>query len=150
MQPLLQIKALMGVITLALGAVLFVKNILILSPLADFLPQAVAIVAGLYLGLDLLLKKPASPAAASEADEQTQASEAAAANAEQSGKAEQSAAQMAKKVSESATAGVEKAQDLLAGKRSKIEQLKAYEVPLGAAAVVLGILHLIAGGAPLF
>ncbi|MDH3329472.1 MAG: hypothetical protein OEM01_09585 [Desulfobulbaceae bacterium] len=150
LQPLLNIKALMGVITLALGAVFFVKNILVLSPLADFLPQAVAVVAGLYLGLDLLLKKPAVPAAASEEVAQPQVSEAAAADTEQAGKAEQSSAQMAKKVSESATAGVEKAQDLLAGKRSKIELLKAYEVPLGAAAVVLGILHLIAGGVPLF
>jgi hypothetical protein len=43
------------VATLGIGAVLLVLNLL--SPLSDILPQAAAIVAGLFLGLELLLRK---------------------------------------------------------------------------------------------
>ena len=53
------------------------------------------------------------------------------------------------KVEEAAMTSVEKAQDFLAGKRSFIDQLKAYEVPLGAASLVFGLLHLIGGSMPL-
>ena len=142
MQPLLKIKALIGVISLGLGAAFFVKNLLVLSPLADILPQVIAVIAGLYLGLDLLLKKPAT-------SEQSQTHETAGV-AEGAEKHEDQAKTLeANKVEEAAMASVEKAQDFLAGKRSLIDQLKAYEVPLGAASLVLGLLHLIVGSMPL-
>ncbi|MCF8056148.1 MAG: hypothetical protein K9K37_05875 [Desulfocapsa sp.] len=142
LQPLVKMKALIGVITLGLGAAFFVKNLLVLSPLADILPQAAAVVAGLYLGLDLLLKK-SVPREQSQKQETAEAVEGAEKHEDQEKTPE------AMKVEEAAKAGVEKAQDFLAGKRTLIEQLKVYEVPLGAAALVFGLLHLIVGGVPL-
>ena len=50
--------------TLVIGAILLVLGIL--SPISDILPQAAAIVAGLFLGIELLLKKRSDSGAAVE------------------------------------------------------------------------------------
>jgi len=49
------IRPIIGVSALGIGVVLLVLNLL--SPFSDILPQAAAIVAGLFLGLELLLRK---------------------------------------------------------------------------------------------
>ncbi|MHC5051205.1 MAG: hypothetical protein ACYTGK_11425, partial [Planctomycetota bacterium] len=56
------IRPVIGVAALVLGLVFLISNLL--SPFSDLLPQAAAIVAGLFLGLELLLKKPARLATA--------------------------------------------------------------------------------------
>jgi len=52
---LVPLRPIIGVATLGIGVVLLVLNLL--SPISDILPQAAAIVAGLFLGLELLLRK---------------------------------------------------------------------------------------------
>ena len=126
---LTDMRALVGVVTLTIGALFFVKNLLTLSPIADLLPQAVAVVAGLYLGLSLLTKK--GSAAASSKGKQT---------------VEGEADEVVDKAAEPATSTVSKAQDMLTKNSDKVEMLAAYETPLGASAMALGLLHLIAGG----
>ncbi|MEN8151745.1 MAG: hypothetical protein ABFS86_18155 [Planctomycetota bacterium] len=49
------LRPIIGVATLGIGVVLLVLGLL--SPISDILPQAAAIVAGLFLGLELLLRK---------------------------------------------------------------------------------------------
>jgi len=49
------LRAIIGVSTLGIGVVLLVLNLL--SPFSDVLPQVAAIAAGLFLGLELLLRK---------------------------------------------------------------------------------------------
>lgn len=50
-------RSIVGVASLAIGVVLFISNLF--SPFSNLLPQAVIIIAGLFLGIELLLKKPA-------------------------------------------------------------------------------------------
>jgi len=52
---LVPLRPIIGVATLGIGVVLLVMNLF--SPISDILPQAAAIVAGLFLGLELLLRK---------------------------------------------------------------------------------------------
>jgi len=49
------LRPIIGVSALGIGVVLLVLNLL--SPFSDILPQAAAIIAGLFLGLELLLRK---------------------------------------------------------------------------------------------
>lgn len=74
-QMLVPLRPLIGVATLVIGAILLVLGIL--SPISDILPQAAAIVAGLFLGIELLLKKRSDSAAAVEKAQEFLATQAA-------------------------------------------------------------------------
>ncbi|MHC4550419.1 MAG: hypothetical protein ACYTEZ_16760 [Planctomycetota bacterium] len=116
------LRAVIGVATLALGAVFLLVNLFSLAPLADLLPQAAAIVAGLFLGLELLLRKPAALA--------TPEGET-----------------VAKKAGEKVDAAVAKTQEFLASHQESVRKIGTYQVPLGIACLVLALLHLLAAGA---
>jgi len=114
------IRPVIGVAALVIGLVFLVSNLL--SPLSDLLPQAAAIVAGLFLGLELLLKKPARLATA-EGDD------------------------MANKAGRKVDAAVEKTQEFLAKHQESVKKIEKYQIPLGIACLVLALLHLVGAGA---
>jgi hypothetical protein len=114
------IRPMIGVAALVIGLVFLISNLL--SPLADLLPQATAIVAGLFLGLELLLKKPARLAAA-EGDD------------------------LAHKAGQKVDAAVEKTQAFLAKHQQSVRRIEKYQIPLGILCLVLALLHLVGAGA---
>lgn len=116
------LRSLIGVAALVIGLVLLIGNLL--SPLADLLPQAAAIVAGLFLGLELLLRKPARLATAEGED-------------------------LAHKAGQKVDAAVEKTQAFLAKHQGSVRKIERYQVPLGILCLVLALLHLVAAGASL-
>ena len=120
-----------GVIVLAIGVLsligavlqLFVLKFVILS---NIIPQLSAIAIGLFLGKELLLKKP-------KLDKISELSDS-------------DAAKKAEEVAENATA---KAQDLLKKYEDKINLLEKYQEKIGVACVIIGVLHLFLSGLPL-
>ena len=109
------LRALIGVATLAIGVIWLVMSLL--SPLSNILPIVAAIVSGLYLGLELLLKKPAKGASD----------------------------KLGEKASVAADAAVEKAQALLEKNADKLKLIEAQQVPIGITCLVLGLLHIAIG-----
>jgi hypothetical protein len=107
------LRNMLGVIILAVGAVSLVRALLFcgFALFADLLPQLAAIVVGLFLGKEMIFKKPAE-------------------TGEEASKAE-------------------KVQEKIAAYEAKIALLEKYQVPLGIACLVLGVLHLLLGGLPL-
>lgn len=116
-------RPIVGVASLAIGVLLFIFNLL--SPFSDLLPQAVIIVAGLFLGIELLLKKP-SRLATTEGED------------------------VANKVGQNVDEAVQKTQDFLAQHEQSVRKIGKYQVPLGIACIVLGFLHLVAAGTIFF
>lgn len=116
------IKPAIGVATLGIGSALLFTNLL--SPLSNILPQLMAIIVGLYLGMDILVRRKEGALAAVAGDN---------ANAQ--------------KVGQGADQAIASAQALLDRNKEKIDKLSAYQVPLGVACLVLAMLHLFAGGA---
>ncbi len=112
-------RPVIGVATLAVGAVLLFFNIL--SPLSDIIPQALCIVAGLFLGFELLMKKP-SKLATAEGDD------------------------LANKAGQNVDEAVRKAQDFLSKQEQRILKLEKFQIPMGFACLGLALLHLVAGG----
>ncbi|MCE5328290.1 MAG: hypothetical protein LLG01_17955 [Planctomycetaceae bacterium] len=136
------LKTPLAVIALAAGAVTLLWNLVLLRPQADLLPQAIAIITGLVFGAELLVRKrlAAVPATAVPVP----ADGAAPTVAAQSG-----ASQAVHKAAETATHVAAAAQDLLIRHQGQIKALEKYQVPMGVACVVLGLLHLIFAGAAL-
>lgn len=120
---LVPLRSLVGVATLGIGVVLLILSLL--SPISDILPQAAAIVAGLYLGIDLLVKKRPEPDTPEGEDGKRQAGK-------------------------SAVAAVGKAQDFLAGREQSIRKIEKIQVPLGVACLVLALIHFFAAQVTLF
>ncbi len=162
-EKIIPVKALVGVVALAAGAVFFVKNLLYLSPLEDVLPQVAAVVIGLLLGLELLLKMriPAStgtadasetPAAeaAGEAAATTEGSAEAAETPADAGQPGPSLAETADKTKEAGQAAAQKLQDMFATQEERIKSLRKHQVWLGLACIALGLLHLLVAGSWLF
>ncbi|MHC4819703.1 MAG: DUF5336 domain-containing protein, partial [Planctomycetota bacterium] len=114
------IRPVIGVAALVIGLVLLISNLL--SPLSDFLPQVAAIVAGLFLGMELLLKKPARLATAEGED-------------------------LAHKAGQKVDAAVEKTQAFLAKHQGSVKKIEKYQIPLGILCLVLALLHLVGAGA---
>jgi hypothetical protein len=125
-QQLTPFRNLIGVITLIIGAVSFIWALLHLAPLSSILPQLSALAVGLFLGKELLMRKPALAAASA------------------------AGGASAQKVAAAADAAAAKAQELLVKYQSKIALLDTYQVPIGIACIVLGALHLLIGGALFF
>jgi len=109
------LRALIGVATLVIGVIWLVMSLL--SPLSNILPIVAAIISGLYLGFELLLKKPAKGASD----------------------------KLGEKVSVAADAAVEKAQALLEKNADKLKLIEAQQVPIGITCLVLGLLHIAIG-----
>jgi len=124
-EKLTPFRNVVGVATLVIGLASFVWALLHLAPLSSILPQASALVVGVFLGKELLMRKPAL--------------------------AEASAASgaAAQKAAAAADAAAAKAQELLVKYQSKVALLDLYQVPIGIACMVLGVLHLLMGGAAL-
>ncbi len=116
-------RNLIGVITLAIGALSFIWALLHFALLSGILPQLSAMAVGLFLGKELLMRKPALAAARGAS---------------------------AQKVAAAADAAALKAQELLTKYQSKIALLDVYQVPIGIACIVLGVLHLLISGARFF
>jgi hypothetical protein len=110
---LVPLRNTLGVVILAVGALSLVRAVLFcgFALFADLLPQLAAIVAGLFLGKEMIFKKPAVTG-----EEATKA---------------------------------EKVQEKIAQYEAKISLLEKFQVPLGIACLVLGVLHLLLGGFPL-
>ncbi|MBN1424959.1 hypothetical protein JXA88_10415 [Candidatus Fermentibacteria bacterium] len=120
---ILPLRNSLGVIALVLGIVAFLRALMFFfSPFADILPQLSIIVGGLFLGKEILLKKPAGVVPGEEP----------------------SSAQ------EKAAGAAAKAQEMLRTHEAQIDQIERHQVPLGIACIILGILHLFAGGGLLF
>ncbi|MCX7004371.1 MAG: hypothetical protein NTV22_14010 [bacterium] len=116
-------RNLIGVLTLAIGVLSFLWALLHFSLLSGILPQLSAMAVGLFLGKELLMRKPAMAAASGAS---------------------------AQKVAAAADAAALKAQELLIKYQSKIALLDVYQVPIGIACIVLGVLHLLISGARFF
>ena len=122
------LSKLIGVISLAVGILCFFRALIFhFAPLADIFPQLTAIVGGLFLGKELLLKKPAFGEGEATAEGTASA-----------------------KATEAAEAAALKAQEMLVRYEDKINMLETYQVPIGLACIVLGILHMFMGGVTLF
>ena len=157
-EKLTPLRNLLGVVALAIGLICFLRvTILHFAPHADILPQISAIVAGLFLGKELLMKKPKEDEKAENAKEeaikeepQEEQAENAAPGGEQVEAAMEAASDAAEAAGEAAEKAAHAAQDLLIKHREKIEQLEKHQVPVGIACIVLGVLHLLIGGYPIF
>jgi hypothetical protein len=114
-EKLTPLRALIGVATLLIGLAWLAMSLL--SPLSNILPIVAAIISGLYLGFELLLKKPAKGASD----------------------------QLGEKGSAAADAAVEKAQALLEKNADKLKLIEAQQVPIGITCLVLGLLHIAIG-----
>ncbi len=112
-------RPLIGVATMSVGIVLLLLNLL--SPLSDILPLAASIIAGLFLGFELLMKKPDKSATA-EGDA------------------------FADKAGRNVDEAVRKSQDFLAAQEQRIRELEQYQIPMGIGCLILALLHLVAGG----
>lgn len=132
------VAPMLGVAALGLGATALTLSIF--SPLRDVLPQAAAIVVGLMMGLDILIKRtsllttevPSQPNDTAPDDLKQKAHEAVGV------------------ATEAAKQAVTKAQDLLIEKQASIRRLDAVRVPIGMGCLVVGLMHLVLGGFPLF
>ena len=116
-------RPIVGVASLAIGVLLFIFNLL--SPLSDLLPQAVIIIAGLFLGLELLLKKPSHLATTEGKD-------------------------IGNKVGQNVDEAVQKTQDYLAHHEQSINKIGMFQIPLGIACLLLGLIHLVGAGTIFF
>jgi len=136
-KALAPLKGTIGLACIAVGGLAFLRAlVLYFSPLADLLPQATAIAAGLLLARErmvataaILTQQAQAAQAAQTAQESAQASTATPADA-----------------SQTAPAKPPVTFDVAAAKLAALEPLS---VPIGLACVVLGILHLVMGGFPL-
>lgn len=146
-------RNLIGVVVLCVGAAALFWCLVTLRPLANLLPQLAAIVAGLFLGKELLLRKPAMVAAtppAGPADSPAQATASPAGPEQAKGFTIGSAKEAGHKAGEAVETVARKAQDILIRHRRLLDQLDKYQATIGIACLVLGILHLIIGGRILF
>jgi len=139
------LRNLLGVIALAVGVVCFLRAMLFcgFAIFADLLPQISVVVAGLFLGKEMLLKKPTEAKPADEEEKPDEEKE----DEEKEDDAEES---ITEKGTEAAGAAVGKAQDILSKHADKIEMLEKYQVPIGIACIALGLLHLLIGSTFLF
>ncbi|MBN2381394.1 hypothetical protein JXQ70_00790 [bacterium] len=121
-----------GIGLLIIGLLCFLRAlVLFFAPLTDLLPQAMAMILGVMLGLDILIKKSTSDTES--VDEQAQGKE-----------------NPVDQAMDRARDAARKAQDLLVEHQARIRKLEQRQVPLGLAAIALGLIHLLAGGLWLF
>jgi len=154
-RPLEPLKSIIGVITLAVGAVLFIFGIL--HPFSDLLPQAAAVLVGLFLGLELLISKK-TPATGAGAPPPPPVPGAQAPPAPPSdmppppppGQAQQGLGDAAQKAGMFANASAQKAQELLMKNEQRIRSLEQIQVPMGFTCLLLSFLHLAMGGVIFF
>ncbi len=154
-ETLTPLRNILGVAAMAIGLICFVVALLHLAPFGNILPQVAAIVTGLFLGKELLMKKPPADAEKKEEEKKEEPEKEkeknpdAPAGAEQVEAAMEAAEDAAEAAGEAAEKAALAAQDLLIKHKEKIEALEKYQVPMGIACLVLGVLHLLAGGFPL-
>ena len=131
-----KVRGRLGIGLLIIGLLAFLRAFLShFAPFTDLLPHATAILLGLVLGKEILLRKSAPAARESTPSESEPAGEEAPAE----GAAEQ--------MKEKALEATHKAQELLEKNKDKIESLSQKAVPLGYLGLASGILHLLLGGA---
>lgn len=136
-------RSVLGVLALSVGLFCFLRALVFyFAPLTDLVPQAVAVLLGLMLGKEILLRRAAAPAAAEAAPAELVSSapgEAPAAPSAGIDQAKLRAAEVA-----------HKAQDVLIKNQEKIEALERQQIPLGVLSMAAGLIHLLAGGMWLF
>jgi len=132
-----------GIVALVIGLLCFLRALLFyFAPLTDLLPQAAAVILGLLLGKEILLRKAAQPAPAPGTDSASE-TEASAETTEASAGALDKAKVQAAKVTS-------KAQELLVENQEKLEKLEGRLVQIGLISMGLGLIHLLFGGIWLF
>jgi hypothetical protein len=116
------VRGLLGVVVLCVGIMCLFWCLVTLRPMANLLPQLTAIMAGLLLGKEVLLRRTAAapPIATPEG--------------------------CAAKPMQAVGNAARKMQDFLIGHHQVFDQLEKAQMPIGVACLVLGILHLIIGG----
>jgi len=134
-EKLLPKRGVFGVAMLAIGVLVLLVNLL--SPWQDLLPVVAALLGGLVLGIEILVRKPARSMADSigglEATNGTVA------------KVQVKTGDTAVKAAAAADAAIDKVQQVLIKNQEKIRKLEAFQVPIGYACLALGILHLMMG-----
>ncbi len=134
-KKIIPLKAVIGTTTLGLGLFFLIKNILLLSPFADLLPQALAVVVGLYLGYDILVSlKFKEPVVERESD----------------GADKDKLESITTKAVHSVSEGTQKLQKLIVDNTETIKGLQKYDTLMGISSIVLGFVHLLFAGWPLF
>lgn len=133
-------RGVLGVLALGVGLFCFLRALVFyFAPLTDLVPQAVAVLLGLMLGKELLLRRSAAPAAAEAVPTEPTPSAPGAAPPAAIDQAKLRAAEAA-----------HKAQDILIKNQEKIEALERQQMPLGVLSIAAGVIHLLAGGMWLF
>jgi len=131
-----------GIVALGIGLLCFLRALFFyFAPFTDLLPQAAAVILGLLLGKEILLRKAAEPAPTSAAGPGDGAEVPAEEGSSTSG-LDQAKAQASKVTS--------KAKELLVDNQEKIEKLEHQEVRIGLISMGLGLIHLLVGGFWLF
>jgi len=132
-----------GIVALVIGLLCFLRALLFyFAPFTDLLPQAAAVILGLLLGKEILLRKAAEPATTSAAGPGDEAEVSAEGKEASPSALDQAKAQAAKVTS--------KAQDFLVDNQEKIEKLESRLVQIGLVSMGLGLIHLLFGGVWLF
>jgi len=159
------LRGMIGVVTLVVGAVLFIFGIF--HPFSDILPQSAAMLVGLFLGLEILLKKKipemappppvtqappppppsvtSTPPPAPPAEEGPPPVPPPAPPSDSHGFND-----AAHKAGQFASASAHKAQELLHKNEQRIRSLEKFQVPIGFTCLALSFLHLVMGGVVLF
>jgi len=154
------LRGVIGVATLIVGLLFFVFSLM--SPFQNILPQLAAMVVGLFLGFELLLRPPKGataestvsaappplPGAAPPLPDSPPPAPGAPPPLPESGGPPPLPAQG--DPAAVLTDATQKAQDFLRRHQTKVRRLEQFQVPIGFTCLVLGLLHLVAGGIILF
>lgn len=156
------VRGVVGVVTLAVGCLFLLLSLL--SPFSHLLPQIFAILVGLFLGLELLLRTPKAtappPIPNAPSPELPPMPDQASTSAPPPLPPEASTpppvppspgvGDAARKAGQAAGVAAVHAQDFLRKHQDKVRRLERYQVPIGLGCLVFGLLHLVIGGVVLF
>ena len=128
-------RAVIGVITLVVGVAFLILDIL--PPFSDILPLVAAIIAGLVLGIEILIKKPEKSLSDMVLNDGVSSDGVL---------AQENVQSVAVKAANMADTTVNKVQEVLLNNQKIIVTLESKQIPIGFICISLAILHLLAGG----